>query len=105
MHWYEKNIMGSGPFKLTEYQVGQSIKGERNPITIIQASPTLMALWRSSRPNNRCVRTPVLSRLGRAGTGAGVGTDAAGSAEEFATQRSLDRDFSGPGDRAVRSGN
>jgi len=31
MHWYEKNIMGSGPFKLTEYQVGQSIKGERNP--------------------------------------------------------------------------
>jgi peptide/nickel transport system substrate-binding protein len=31
MHWYEKNIMGSGPFKLTEYQIGQSIKGERNP--------------------------------------------------------------------------
>ena len=31
MHWYEKNIMGSGPFKLTDYQVGQSIKGERNP--------------------------------------------------------------------------
>lgn len=31
MHWYEKNIMGSGPFKMTEYQIGQSIKGERNP--------------------------------------------------------------------------
>ena len=31
MHWYEKNIMGSGPFKLTDYQIGQSIKGERNP--------------------------------------------------------------------------
>ena len=31
MHWYEKNIMGSGPFKLTEFQIGQSIKGERNP--------------------------------------------------------------------------
>jgi peptide/nickel transport system substrate-binding protein len=31
MHWYEKNILGSGPFKLTEYQIGQSIKGERNP--------------------------------------------------------------------------
>jgi len=28
--WYEKNILGSGPFKLVEYQVGQSIKGERN---------------------------------------------------------------------------
>jgi peptide/nickel transport system substrate-binding protein len=31
MHWHEKNIMGSGPFKLADYQIGQSIKGERNP--------------------------------------------------------------------------
>jgi len=31
MHWYEKNIMGSGPFKLVEFQIGQSVKGERNP--------------------------------------------------------------------------
>jgi peptide/nickel transport system substrate-binding protein len=30
-HWYEKNIMGSGPFKFVDYEVGQSIKGERNP--------------------------------------------------------------------------
>jgi peptide/nickel transport system substrate-binding protein len=29
--WYEKNIMGSGPFKFVEYQVGQSIKGVKNP--------------------------------------------------------------------------
>ena len=29
-HWFEKNIMGSGPFKFVEYQIGQSIKGERN---------------------------------------------------------------------------
>jgi peptide/nickel transport system substrate-binding protein len=29
--WYEKNILGSGPFKLAEYQVGQEIKGVRNP--------------------------------------------------------------------------
>src|SRR5438128_11163805 len=29
--WYEKNIMGSGPFKFAEYQTGQSIKGVRNP--------------------------------------------------------------------------
>src|SRR5476651_254200 len=28
--WYEMNIMGSGPFKLTAYETGQSIKGERN---------------------------------------------------------------------------
>ena len=30
-HWYEKNIMGSGPFKFVAYETGQSIKGERNP--------------------------------------------------------------------------
>ena len=30
-HWYEKNIMGSGPFKFVEFQIGQSIRGERNP--------------------------------------------------------------------------
>jgi peptide/nickel transport system substrate-binding protein len=29
--WYEKNVMGSGPFKFVEYQAGQSIKGVRNP--------------------------------------------------------------------------
>ena len=23
MHWYEKNIMGSGPFKLADYQIGR----------------------------------------------------------------------------------
>jgi peptide/nickel transport system substrate-binding protein len=30
-HWYEKNVMGSGPFKFTGYETGQSVKGERNP--------------------------------------------------------------------------
>ncbi|HYM71891.1 MAG TPA: ABC transporter substrate-binding protein [Stellaceae bacterium] len=30
-HWYEKNILGSGPFKFVSYDAGQSIKGERNP--------------------------------------------------------------------------
>jgi len=29
--WYEKNILGSGPFKFAEYETGQSIKGVRNP--------------------------------------------------------------------------
>ncbi|MSO91142.1 MAG: ABC transporter substrate-binding protein [Acetobacteraceae bacterium] len=29
--WYEKNVMGSGPFKFTEFQIGQAIKGTRNP--------------------------------------------------------------------------
>jgi peptide/nickel transport system substrate-binding protein len=30
-HWYEKNIMGSGPFKFAGHEIGQSIKGVRNP--------------------------------------------------------------------------
>jgi peptide/nickel transport system substrate-binding protein len=30
-HFYEKNVMGSGPFKFVSYDAGQSIKGERNP--------------------------------------------------------------------------
>jgi len=30
-HWYEQNILGSGPFKFGNYEVGQSIRGVRNP--------------------------------------------------------------------------
>src|SRR5690242_7514108 len=29
--WYEKNILGSGPFKFVEFETGQSISGVRNP--------------------------------------------------------------------------
>ncbi|MFL5270295.1 MAG: ABC transporter substrate-binding protein [Stellaceae bacterium] len=29
--WYEKNILGSGPFKFTGLEIGQSIKGVKNP--------------------------------------------------------------------------
>src|ERR1700676_5291985 len=31
IHWYEKNILGSGPFKFVSYETGQSISGVRNP--------------------------------------------------------------------------
>jgi peptide/nickel transport system substrate-binding protein len=40
-HWYEKQIMGSGPFRLKEYQVGQSISGVRNPDYYRQGLPYL----------------------------------------------------------------
>src|ERR1044071_6607137 len=40
-HWYEKNIMGSGPFKFAGYEVGQSIKGERNPDYYMPGKPYL----------------------------------------------------------------
>src|SRR3954454_13099168 len=40
-HWYEKNIMGSGPFKFAGYETGQSIKGESNPDYYRQGLPYL----------------------------------------------------------------
>ncbi len=40
-HWYEKNVMGSGPFKLVAYETGQSIKGERNPDYYHKGQPYL----------------------------------------------------------------
>ncbi len=40
-HWYEKNIMGSGPFKFVSYEIGQSIKGERNPDFYVEGLPYL----------------------------------------------------------------
>lgn len=43
-HWYEKNIMGSGPFKFVSYEVGQSIKGERNKDYYHKGQPYLDAI-------------------------------------------------------------
>jgi len=40
-HWYEKNILGSGPFKFSGYETGQSIKGVRNPDYYHQGLPYL----------------------------------------------------------------
>jgi len=40
-HWYEKNILGSGPFKFAGYELGQSIKGVRNPDYYHQGKPYL----------------------------------------------------------------
>ncbi|HVH81204.1 MAG TPA: ABC transporter substrate-binding protein [Stellaceae bacterium] len=30
-HWYERNVMGTGPFKFAGYETGQSVSGVRNP--------------------------------------------------------------------------
>src|SRR5262249_2920741 len=40
-HWYEKNILGSGPFKFVGSEVGQSITGERNPDYYVKGRPYL----------------------------------------------------------------
>ncbi len=40
-HWFEKNIMGSGPFRFQDYQAGQSISGVRNSDYYHQGLPYL----------------------------------------------------------------
>ena len=39
--FYERNIMGSGPFKFVSYEVGQSINGVRNPDYYFPGQPYL----------------------------------------------------------------
>jgi peptide/nickel transport system substrate-binding protein len=39
--WYEKNILGSGPFKFAGYEIGQSINGVRNTEDYQQGLPYL----------------------------------------------------------------
>lgn len=41
IHWYEKNVMGSGPFKFKERQPGALISGERNPDYYHEGKPYL----------------------------------------------------------------
>ncbi len=41
MHGYEKNVMGSGPFHFAGYEVGQSVKGVRNPDYYHKGQPYL----------------------------------------------------------------
>ncbi len=40
-HWYENNVMGSGPFLFESYDLGQSIKGKRNPNYYHKGQPYL----------------------------------------------------------------
>jgi peptide/nickel transport system substrate-binding protein len=41
MHWYEKNVMGSGPFIWDGREAGAFIKGKRNPNYYIKGRPYL----------------------------------------------------------------
>ena len=43
-HWYEHNVLGSGPFKFVSYEAGQSIKGVRNPDYYHKGLPYLDAV-------------------------------------------------------------
>jgi peptide/nickel transport system substrate-binding protein len=41
MHWYEKNVMGSGPFLWDGREAGAFVKGKRNPNYYIKGKPYL----------------------------------------------------------------
>lgn len=41
IHWYEKHVMGTGPFKFVEWQPGAFIKGVRNPDYFRKGQPYL----------------------------------------------------------------
>ncbi|HEY1796119.1 MAG TPA: ABC transporter substrate-binding protein [Stellaceae bacterium] len=41
IHWYEKNIDGTGPFIFENYETGQSITGKRNPDYFREGMPYL----------------------------------------------------------------
>ncbi len=41
MHWYEKYVLGTGPFKFVEWQTGSHIKAERNEAYYWKGQPYL----------------------------------------------------------------
>jgi peptide/nickel transport system substrate-binding protein len=41
IRWYEQHVMGSGPFKFVSHDIGQSMKGERNPDYYHKGKPYL----------------------------------------------------------------
>jgi peptide/nickel transport system substrate-binding protein len=63
-HWYERNILGSGPFKFVDYEIGQSIKGVRNPDYYRKGQPYLDGFTAIYAPK-QSVRIDAL-RAGRA---------------------------------------
>ena len=40
-HWFEQHVMGSGPFNFVSYEIGQSIKGVKNPNYYHKGKPYL----------------------------------------------------------------
>jgi peptide/nickel transport system substrate-binding protein len=40
-HWYKKNVMGTGPFKLGEYVPGSHVVGQKNPDYFVKGLPYL----------------------------------------------------------------
>ena len=66
-HWFEKNIMGSGPFRFKEYQLGQSISGVRNPDYYHRGQPYLDGFTGifADKQATRVAAGPTHSRSGR----------------------------------------
>jgi peptide/nickel transport system substrate-binding protein len=70
-HWYEKNILGSGPFKFVTYETGQSITGVRNPdyyhpgLPYLDGFTGIYAAKQADPPPTRSQATRTLPRVPR----------------------------------------
>src|SRR5262245_16441821 len=68
MHWYEKNIMGTGPFKFVEHVKGSHVVGKKNPdywdkgkpyldgfrAVFVSSSSAQVAMVRGERAHTQC---------------------------------------------------
>ena len=52
-HFFEKNVMGSGPFIFAGYETGQSIKGTRNPEFLCRRACPISTVLSASMPTSR----------------------------------------------------
>ena len=51
MHWYENNIMGSGPFIFVEHIRGSHLVGKRNPDYWERGKP----IWMATAPSSSAI--------------------------------------------------
>jgi peptide/nickel transport system substrate-binding protein len=69
--WYEKNILGSGPFKFAAIETGQSIKGVKNPDYYHRGLPYLdgfTGIYADSSPGRGNPQRSCSDRVPRAST-------------------------------------
>ena len=59
-HWYEKNVMGSGPFKFASYDIGQIDQGRAQPGLLPQGAAVSRRLHRHLLADKQSVRVDAI---------------------------------------------
>ncbi len=86
-HWFKKNVMGTGPFKLAEYVPGSHVLGKKNPDYFVKGLPVPRRLpgavhHRRRRARGRAPGRPGRRGLGRRHADAGPGRPEAGDGRQ-----------------------